>query len=89
MSEYICLETSSILPLFAFTPYTLSLYKKCNEFSKKGYNFCVYEDSIQELFGIQFISKSKVVLNDIMKYHNSNRLSTIRQILQYFPGNWF
>jgi len=80
---------SSLLPLFFYTPYTHSLYTKCNEYIQNNYKLCVFEDSINELLSLQFITKALPTLNDIKMRHDSNRLSIIRHVLQYFPGNNF
>lgn len=85
----VCLETSSLFPLYAYTSYSVPLYHECNKIINNGGDLFVYEDSINEAKQISIISKTQEILEFIKRIHKTNRISLIRSILEYFPGHHF
>ncbi len=85
----IAIETSSLFPLFVFTSYTYPLYNTLREIYSSGGEIIVHSDSIEEAKQISILLKTKEILEVIQKFHANNKLSFIRSILEYFPGNMY
>lgn len=85
----VAIETSSLFPLFVFTPYTYALYDTLGEIFDNGGEIVVHSDSIEEAKQISIIPKTKEILEFMQGFHSNNKLSFIRSILEYFPGNMY
>jgi hypothetical protein len=83
----IAIGTSSLFPLFVFTSYTYPLYQTLSEMWSEGAEIIVHSDSIQEANQISVITKPEEILECMQHFHSDSRLSFIRSVLEYFPGN--
>jgi len=83
------IETSSLFPLFVFTSYSVPLYQHLNEIRKGENEIVVHQDSIDEAQQISILTKSEDIIGFMQKFHNNNKLSFLRSILEYFPGNMY
>lgn len=85
----IAIETSSLFPLFVYTPYTNVLYEELGKIKNKGGEIICHSDSIEEARQISIFQKTKEIVSFTEKSHADNKLSFLRAILEYFPGNMY
>lgn len=85
----IAIETSSLFPLLYLLHIHNPLYDTLGGIYDSGGEIIVHSDSIEEAKQISILPKTKEILGVIQEFHANNKLSFIRSILEYFPGNMY